>query len=112
MLRLCAQDAQRAARKKVETTALAIAVLSFASICVALGFARRISKPLKSLAKKADRIGQGTLDEQALPEHGAREVVTVTRAVNELEKIIRTLDKQIRKFSSCLKSHLKTFHCV
>jgi diguanylate cyclase (GGDEF)-like protein len=98
--RAIAQEAQQAARKKVETTVLAIAVLSFASIGLALAIARRISNPLKSLAKKADRIGQGTLDEQSLPERGAREVVTVTRAVNELEKIIRTLDKQTSALAS------------
>jgi diguanylate cyclase (GGDEF)-like protein len=98
--RAIAQDAQTAAGDKVKTTGLAIALLSVASLGMALAIARRISNPLKSLARKADRIGQGTLDEQSLPERGAREVVTVTRAVNELEKIIRTLDRQTSALAS------------
>jgi diguanylate cyclase (GGDEF)-like protein len=86
--------AERSANQKVRNSILLMSVVSLASIGLALEIARRISKPLKALARKAEQIGLGILREDPLPERGAHELVTVTRAINELENIIGTLEKQ------------------
>ena len=45
--------------------------------------ARQVARPLKQLAQAAVQVGQGTWP-QPLPEKGAQEVVTVTRAFNQM----------------------------
>jgi diguanylate cyclase (GGDEF)-like protein len=89
-----ARKAARSSRSRLATSMYLVGGLSITSILVALIVTRRISRPLKDLASKAERIGQGVLDNAPLRERGARELTTVTRAVNELESIISTLDKQ------------------
>ncbi len=45
--------------------------------------ARQVARPLKQLAHAAVQVGQGTWP-QPLPEKGAQEIVTVTRAFNQM----------------------------
>jgi two-component system, OmpR family, osmolarity sensor histidine kinase EnvZ len=45
--------------------------------------ARQVARPLKQLAQAAVQVGQGTWP-QPLPEKGAQEIVTVTRAFNQM----------------------------
>lgn len=45
--------------------------------------ARQVSRPLKQLSQAALQVGQGTWPEP-LPETGAQEIVTVTRAFNQM----------------------------
>jgi two-component system osmolarity sensor histidine kinase EnvZ len=45
--------------------------------------ARQVARPLKHLAAAAQQIGKGTMP-TPLPEHGAQEIVTVSRAFNQM----------------------------
>jgi diguanylate cyclase (GGDEF)-like protein len=92
--RRVAAQGQRTSENRLKQSVLIVVVLAFSSILIALVIAQLISRPLKALARKAERIGQGHLDGIPLHEKGPHEVTTVTRAVNELESIISTLDKQ------------------
>ena len=45
--------------------------------------ARQVARPLKRLARAAQQVGQGATP-QPLPEHGAQEIATVSRAFNQM----------------------------
>jgi two-component system osmolarity sensor histidine kinase EnvZ len=45
--------------------------------------ARQVSRPLKRIAQAAQQVGQGATP-QLLPERGAREIIAVSRAVNQM----------------------------
>ena len=45
--------------------------------------ARQVARPLKKIAQAALQVGQGTWP-QPLPESGAQEIVTVSRAINQM----------------------------
>jgi two-component system osmolarity sensor histidine kinase EnvZ len=45
--------------------------------------ARQVARPLKKIAQAALQVGQGTWP-QPLPENGAQEIVTVSRAINKM----------------------------
>ncbi len=89
-----AMRAKDSSSRRLKESLVAMFALTLFSVSIALSVARRISNPLKALARKAGRIGLGQLDQEPLPERGPREVTTVTRAVNDLESIIGTIDRQ------------------
>jgi diguanylate cyclase (GGDEF)-like protein len=89
-----ALTAERGAKRLLVLTISMAAGLAIVSFLIALAFARSISRPLRALAKRADRIGSGELDGERLAERGPREVVQVNRAVNELVDNLSVLDRQ------------------
>jgi diguanylate cyclase (GGDEF)-like protein len=86
--------AEQAAESLLVLTISMAVGLALVSFLIALAFARSISRPLRALAKRADRIGSGDLDGERLAERGPREVVQVNRAVNELVDNLSVLDRQ------------------
>jgi diguanylate cyclase (GGDEF)-like protein len=89
-----AVSAERSAKKLLVLTISLAAALALVSLLIALAFARSISRPLRALARRADRIGHGELEGERLAESGPREVVQVNRAVNELVANLLVLDRQ------------------
>jgi diguanylate cyclase (GGDEF)-like protein len=95
-----ALTAERGAKKLLILTVSLAAGLAVISFLIALAFARSISRPLRALARRADRIGSGELDGERLAEIGPREVVQVNRAVNELVDNLSVLDRQASALAS------------
>ena len=69
-------------------------VLVFAlSLPSAYFIARQVARPLKQLAQAALQVGQGTWP-QPLPERGAREIVTVSRAFNQMSADLASNERE------------------
>lgn len=85
---------QRSARNELLLTFLLAATIALVSIAFASVLARSVSSPLRSLARRAARIGGGDLSGDPLPETGPQEVVQVGKALNELVANLVVLDRQ------------------
>lgn len=55
--------------------------------------ARQVARPLKQLAQAALQVGQGTWP-QPLPERGAQEIVTVSRAFNQMSADLASNERE------------------
>ncbi|MCG6932457.1 MAG: HAMP domain-containing protein, partial [Gallionella sp.] len=55
--------------------------------------ARQVVRPLKKIAQAAQQVGQGTWP-QPLPESGAQEIVTVSRAINQMSADLASNERE------------------
>ncbi len=65
------------------------------TLLLTLRSARSTTRPLEVLADRAEDIAHGNLGTEPIAEEGPREIVVVTRAVNDLVANLRTLDRQV-----------------
>lgn len=55
--------------------------------------ARQVARPLNKLAQAAQQIGRGAMP-QLLPEHGAQEIIAVSRAFNQMSADLATNERE------------------
>ncbi len=94
-LRASAKESQRNSQRSLLLTVGLSISLALASLGIALFSARSIINPLLGLARRAERVANGTLDSEHLSESGPKEVRVVTRAMNDLVANLETLDQQV-----------------
>jgi signal transduction histidine kinase len=82
-------------------------LLLLLAVAIADLAARRITAPLRRLAKAADRMREGPL-EGAVPEQGPKEVVAVAAALNRLGERVRQLVASERDAVADLSHRLRT----
>ena len=79
---------------RLRTQVVVMTSLVVATIVVALAIAWSITRRLRWLAARAERLSQGALDDPAVDEHGPRELAIVARALNEAAANLRLLESQ------------------
>ena len=88
------------AGERLRNQFLLMTALVLVTTGAALAIARSITRRLRPLAAKAERVSQGHLDDAPVDERGPREVAIVARALNEAAANLRHIESQASALAS------------
>lgn len=86
-------DASKAAHQFDDELVL-LAVLALFSLGGVLAASRVLTRPLRRLAATAQQVHDGTFDLEPLPDRGPKELVTTTRAFNDMASTLKGVESR------------------
>jgi len=87
-----ARGLQNGAQRTLERYLFALGIITACSVMIAIVTARKIVRPLRRLADRACEVNAGVIDGNPLDTNGPDEVVSVSRAFNEIVANLTALD--------------------
>ncbi|KYG91406.1 methyl-accepting chemotaxis protein [Metasolibacillus sp. FSL H7-0170] len=84
---------------------IAIIIVIIVAISIAFYSASSISRPVKRISERVQRIAEGDISDEALKVHGRDEIAQLTIAANALSEKLNGMMRQIQDISNQVVSH-------
>ncbi|WP_107943035.1 methyl-accepting chemotaxis protein [Metasolibacillus fluoroglycofenilyticus] len=84
---------------------IAIIIVIIVAISIAFYSASSISRPVKRISERVQRIAEGDISDEALKVHGRDEIAQLTIAANALSEKLNGMMRQIQEISNQVVSH-------
>jgi signal transduction histidine kinase len=85
-----------------------LALITLLALVAAFGLSRRIAQPIEAIARAADRVAAGDLDQQVPPARSDWEVARLSRSFNEMAQSLRQTDQAKTTFIADVTHELRT----